>query len=232
MKARTKKRKMKRTWDDILFDAIVTAVAVILLIIFIYPLYYVIIASFSDLDAVVNGDVKFWIVGFSTESYKMLLEQKDIWSGYLNSIIITIAGTFINLVMTMIGAYVLSCPEFQPRTFVMKMMTFTMYFGGGLIPTFLLIQNLGMYNTLWALIIPNAISVHNLIIARTFISNSIPNELREAAFLDGCGHIRLLWSIILPLSKAIIAVLALYYGVAHWNSYFNALTYTIPTHIL
>ena len=225
MKKLIKRNKMKRTWDDILFDTIITAVALMLLVIFIYPLYYLVIASLSDLDAVVNGDVKFWVVGFSTESYQMLLDRKDIWTGYMNSILITVSATLLNLVMTIIGAYVLSCPEFQPRTFIMKMMTFTMYFGGGLIPTFLLIQNLGMYNTLWALIIPNAINVHNLIIARTFIANSIPYELREAAFLDGCGHIRLLWSIILPLSKAIIAVLALYYGVSHWNSYFSALVY-------
>lgn len=225
MKTRTKKTKMKRTWDDILFDVIITVIAIILLIVFIYPLYYLVIASFSDLDAVVTGEVKFWIVGFSTESYQQLLERKDIWLGYLNSIIITVVGTVINLVMTIIAAYVLSCPEFMPRNFVMKMMTFTMYFGGGLIPTFLLIQNLGMYNTLWALIIPNAVSVYNLIIARNFIANNIPYELREAAFLDGCGYIRLLWEIILPLSKGIIAVLALYYGVSHWNSYFNALVY-------
>lgn len=220
-----KAKRKKQTWDDMLFDVIITVFAVVLLIIFIYPLYYLVIASLSDVDAVVSGQVKFWFVGFSTESYQELLKRSDIWNGYLNSIIITVVGTIVNIVMTILGAYVLSCPEFLPRTVIMKLITFTMFFGGGLIPTFLLIQSLGLYNTMWALIIPGAVSVHNLIIARTFFQGNIPNELREAAFLDGCSHTKLLWTVILPLSKAIVAVLALYYGVGHWNSYFSALVY-------
>lgn len=220
-----KTKRKKQTWDDILFEVIVMVLAVLLLIIFIYPLYYLVIASFSDVDAVVSGKVRFWIVGFSTESYQALLQRSDIWRGYFNSILITAAGTTINIVMTVLGAYVLSCPEFLPRTVLMKLITFTMFFGGGLIPTFLLVQNLGLYNTIWPLILLGAVNVQNLIIARTFFQGNIPNELREAAFLDGCSHTKLLWTVILPLSKAIVAVLALYYGVGHWNGYFNALVY-------
>lgn len=220
-----KAKRKKQTWDDVLFDVIITVLAVVLMVIFIYPLYYLVIASLSDVNAVVSGQVKFWFVGFSTESYQELLKRGDIWNGYLNSIIITAVGTVVNIIMTILGAYVLSCPEFLPRTVIMKLITFTMFFGGGLIPTFLLIQSLGMYNTIWALIIPGAVSVNNLIIARTFFQGNIPNELREAAFLDGCSHTKLLWTVILPLSKAIVAVLALYYGVGHWNSYFSALVY-------
>ena len=226
MKTKTiKMQKKKQTWDDILFDVIVTLLAAVLLVVFIYPLYYLVISSFSDVNAVVNGQVKWWFVGFSTESYELMLQRADIWIGYANSILITVSGTLINIIMTVIGAYVLYCPEFMPRSTILKLMTFTMYFGGGLIPTFLLIQDLGMYNTVWALIIPNAINVQNLIIARTFFQSNIPNELREAAFLDGCSHTKLLCKVVLPLSKAIVAVLALYYGVAHWNSYFNAMIY-------
>lgn len=224
-KIAVKKRKTKQTWDDKLFDVLVIALALVLLVLFIYPLYYLVIASLSDVDAVVNGQVKFWFVGFSTESYKLMLERQDIWTGYLNSIIITVGGTIINIVLTIIGAYVVSRSEFRYRSLAMKLMTFTMYFGGGLIPNFLLVQSLGLYDSLWALMIPNAISVHNLIIARTFIENNIPVELQEAAMLDGCDYFKLLLKIIIPLSKGIIAVLALYYGVSHWNSYFNALVY-------
>ena len=218
-------KRKKQTLDDIIFDVLITVVAVILLVIFIYPLYYLVIASLSDMDAVFTGRVKFWIVDFSLDSYKELMNRSDIWRGYMNSIFITGVGTVVNLIMTVLGAYVLSCPEFLPRNIIMKLITFTMFFGGGLIPTFLLIQKLGLYDSLWALIIPGAVSVHNLIIARTFFQGNIPNELREAAFLDGCSHTRLLMDVVLPLSKAIVAVLALYYGVGHWNSYFNAMIY-------
>lgn len=217
--------KREQTWDEILFDIFLIIMTVVLLIVFIYPLYYLVICSFSEVDAVFNGEVKFLPVGFSLESYKLLLARDDIWQGYLMSASIVLTGTIINLFFTLLGAYVCACPEFLPRNVLMKVMTFTMFFSGGLIPEFMLIKNLGLYDTYWALILPGAINVTNLIIARTFFMNSIPNELREAAILDGCSHTRMLISVVLPLSKAIIAVMALYYGVSHWNSYFNAMIY-------
>lgn len=213
--------------DDIVFDAIITIISIIMLVIFLYPLYYLVICSLSDLDAVFRGEVKLWIVGFNTESYKEMLERPEIWRGYAISIGITIVGTALNLILTIIGGYVLSCREFAPRNLIMKFITFTMIFNGGLIPQFLLIQKMGMYGTYWPLILLGAINVQNLIIARTFFANNIPNELKEAAFLEGCNHVKMLRTVVLPLSKAIIAVLALYYAVGHWNAYFNAMIYLV-----
>ena len=158
--------KREQTWDEILFDIFLIIMTVVLLIVFIYPLYYLVICSFSEVDAVFNGEVKFLPVGFSLESYKLLLARDDIWQGYLMSASIVLTGTIINLFFTLLGAYVCACPEFLPRNVLMKVMTFTMFFSGGLIPEFMLIKNLGLYDTYWALILPGAINVTNLIIAR------------------------------------------------------------------
>ena len=220
-----KTAKIKRSKGDRIFDIILMVLAVILLIIFAYPLYFMIIASFSNTSAVWNGEVKFLPVGFSLEGYQELLKNTDIWIGYANSILYTALGTLINLVMTILAAYVLSQPEFKPRNVMMKLITFTMFFSGGLIPTYLLIKGLGMLDTIWALVIPGSINVTNLIITRTFFVSNIPRELKEASMLDGITDVGYLMKIVLPLSKAIIAVIALYYGVAHWNSYFNAMIY-------
>lgn len=217
--------KKKKTVDDIVFDAIVYILGFILIIVFVYPLYFVVIASLSDPLAVTRGDVLFGIVDFSMESYIELFKRSDIWIGYRNSIVYTVLGTSINVVLTVLGAYVLSCEEFLPRNIVLKLMVFTMFFNGGLIPAYLLVQGLGIYGTIWAVVLPGAVNVQNLIIARTFFIGNIPKELKEAAFLDGCSHTRLLITVIIPLSKSILAVLALFYGVTHWNSYFNAMIY-------
>ncbi|MBQ7974469.1 MAG: carbohydrate ABC transporter permease [Clostridia bacterium] len=225
MKLATNKNAIKRTSGDKIYDNITILISVLLIVIFAYPLYFIIIASLSDTSAVWNGQVKILPVGFSLEGYQEIMKNTHIWMGYLNSIFYTGFGVLVNLFFTLLMAYVLSCPEFMPRNVVMKLITFTMFFGGGLIPTYLLIKNLAMLDTVWSIVLPGAINVQNLIITRTFFQSNITGELKEAAFLDGSSHTGFLLKIGLPLSKAIIAVMALYYGVAHWNSYFSAMIY-------
>jgi len=185
----------------------------------------VISASFSNPIAIVAGDIKFIPVEFNLKSYERVFNNPKIITGYLNSIYLTVMGTFLNLVMTICGAYPLSRKDLAGRNIIALFITFTMMFGGGLIPVYLLVRSLGLYNTYWALIIPGIVSAWNMIIMRTFFQSTIPIELQEAALIDGCSNIRLLISIVIPLSTAIIAVMILFYGVAHWNAYFNAIIY-------
>jgi len=194
-------------------------------IIVLYPVIFVVSASFSSGTAIQSGNVVFLPVNPDLNGYKTVFNTPSVWLGFRNSLFYTIAGTVINIAMTMTAAYCLSRSDVPGRNFIMLLFTFTMFFNGGLIPTYLLIRNLKMLNTPWALIIPGAIGVYNMIIAKTFIQNSIPSELLEAAKIDGCGDFYYYIRIVLPLSSAIIAVLVLFYGVGHWNSYFNALIY-------
>ncbi|MCL2832503.1 MAG: carbohydrate ABC transporter permease [Treponema sp.] len=210
---------------DAVFSFIVYLLAIVLLIIFAYPLYFILIASFSDANAVWGGHV--WVIPVSPtlDGYREIIKNKDIWSGYYNSLIITALGTCINLFVTLTVAYSLSRKDFKARGIMLVFIMFTMFFSGGMIPTYLLIRNLHMLDTVWALILPVSASVTEIIIARTFFANSIPHELQDAGFLDGCSNIRYLIKIVLPLSKPIIAVLALYYGVARWGTFFSAFIY-------
>lgn len=153
------------------------------------------------------------------------MEDKSLWIGYKNTIIYAIVGTFINVALTVSAAYSISKDDLPGKKIITYGIIFTMYFGGGLIPTYILVKNLGLQNTMWALILPGAVSAYNLIIARTFMKNNEIQELVDAAFIDGCSYIKIFFLIILPLSKALMAVLILYYGVGHWNSYFSALIY-------
>ena len=182
-------------------------------------------ASFSDPDLVIRGEVLLWPKGLTTKAYTMVFENKDIWRGFRNTMFYTALGTIISVTLTVLAAYPLSRKNLRGRNFIMMAVLFTMYFSGGMVPTYLLVKDLGMYNTIWAILIPNALSTYNLIVAKTFFENSIPEELYESARLDGCGNISMLLRIVLPLSKAILAVLVLYYAVAIWNSYFDALIY-------
>lgn len=191
----------------------------------LYPILFVLAASFSSGQAVSAGRVFLWPVDFSLEGYKIVFHNKDILIGFKNSIVYTVVGTLINLVMTMIAAYALSRDDVPGANKIMLIFTFTMFFSGGMIPTYMLIRSLHMLDSIWAMVIPGAVGVYNLIIARTFIKNSIPGELLDAAKIDGCSDIKYFTTIVLPLSKAIIAVLVLFYGVAHWNSYFNPMLY-------
>ncbi|WP_376774424.1 carbohydrate ABC transporter permease [Paenibacillus eucommiae] len=195
------------------------------LLIVLYPLVFVLIASLSSPETVIRGEVWIWPKGFNLDAYSRVFQNKDIMSGYLNTIMYTIAGTAINLVMTVLAAYPLSRKDLKGRNVIVMFMMFTMFFSGGLIPTYMIIKNMGLINTFWAMVVPNAVSVFNIIIMRTFFQHTIPNEVQEAAVMDGCSNMNILVRIVLPLSMPIIAVMILFYGVGHWNAYFNALIY-------
>lgn len=190
-----------------------------------YPLIFVVSASFSSGTAVSSGQVVLWPVDFSLEGYKAVFRNKDIVMAYRNTIFYTVVGTFINVALVMTCAYPLSRPKLKGKNIFMFLFTFTMFFSGGMIPTYILVKDLGMINTVWSMLIPGALSVFNVIIARTFIQSSVPNELYEAASIDGCSDARYFFKMVLPLSKAVIAVIALFSLVGHWNSYFDALIY-------
>lgn len=195
-----------------------------LFLIIAYPLYYIIIGSFDPKVATIDG-IPFIPKEFTLDGYTAFFEHKALWRGYQNSLLYTSVGTVINIFFTVCAAYPLSRKDFYGRNIIMVLFVFTMYFSGGLIPSYLLVVNLKLINTIWALVLPPAISVYNMIIMRTYFMTSIPNELLEAAQIDGCRNFYFLQRIVLPLSKPIIAVLGLFYAVGHWNSYFSALIY-------
>ena len=210
---------------DRMFEGFLYAIALGILLVVAVPLLFVLVASLSDPDLVLRGKVFILPKGVTLQPYGMVFQNPDIWLGYRNTVIYTVGGTFINIVMTVLAAYPLSRKDLRGRRFFMLLILFTMYFNGGLIPSYLLVRDLGMDNTPWAVLIPVAISTYNLIVCRTYFENNIPAEIYESARLDGCSNARMLVSIVLPLSKAILAVLVLYYGVEHWNSFFSALIY-------
>lgn len=195
----------------------------LLLLLVAYPLLYVVMASVSAGPQYMT--LYLIPTKFSTAGYETVMQYKDIWTGYANSLINMVLGTVISLAVTMCCAYPLSRPEFRFRKVVMTLCMITMYFSGGLIPGYLLVRDLGLLNTRWALLLPGAMSVYNMIVMRSYIMTSIPNDIRESAQLDGCGNIRYLLSIVLPLSKPILAVIGLFYAVGIWNSYFDAMIY-------
>ncbi|MCJ8012350.1 carbohydrate ABC transporter permease [Paenibacillus sp. KQZ6P-2] len=210
---------------DRIFNVSIYIILSLVTVIVLYPLIFVLSASFSDPQTVLRGEMLLWPKGFNLNSYAKIFQNHDILIGYSNTILYTLIGTLINLVMTIIGAYPLSRKDFVGRNAIMALFVFTMFFGGGLIPTYLLIKDLGMLNSFWVMVIPNAVSIWNIIIMRTFFQQSIPYELQEAATIDGCSNIKILTRIILPLSMPIIAVMILFYAVAHWNAFFSALLY-------
>jgi putative aldouronate transport system permease protein len=210
---------------DRIYNAISYILLTLAVFVVIYPLYFIVIASFSDPNMVLNGKVWLLPKGINFEGYKYIFKYNDLWLGYRNSIFYTVAGTFINLALTLPCAYALSRKELYGRSVITAILAFTMYFSGGLIPTFLLVLKLGIYNTVWAMLIIGGASVWNIIISRTFFSTNIPSELREAAMIDGCKEFGFFLKIALPLSRALIAVMVLLYGAGHWNSYFKALVY-------
>lgn len=210
---------------DRVFDACNYILLTVILFIVLYPLYFVVIASFSDPMAVLGGKVIWRPVGFSLEAYKMVFRDSQVMTGYRNTIAYTCVGTTLNMVLSICAAYPLSRRQLKGKGFVMGLMVFTMFFSGGLIPTYITISRMGLLNTFAVMILPSAISVYNVMIMRTFFTNTIPYELEEAAHMDGASHIRTLVCVILPLSKPILAVMVLYYAISHWNSYFNALIY-------
>lgn len=213
------------SWNDKIFYGAAAAVLTMFFILVLYPCVYVISASFSSGTAVQSGKVVLLPVDFSLEGYKIVFHTPSVWTGFRNSLFYTVVGTAINVVMTMTAAYCLSRHDLPGRNFIMLLFTFTMFFSGGMITSYMLVQKLGLLNTVWSLLLPGAIGVYNLIIAKTFIQSAIPGELLEAARIDGCSDIMYFIKVVIPLSKAIIAVLVLFYGVGHWNAYFNAMIY-------
>lgn len=197
----------------------------LLLLTILYPLIYVVSASFSSGDALASGKVRLFPVEPTLLSYKTVFEYDAIWTGFVNSIIYTTVGTLVSMVLTLLAAYPLSREDFQGKKILSGMFLFTMMFSGGLIPSYMLIKNLGLMNTMWAIILPGAVSAYNVIVARTFFNQTIPKDLLEASQMDGCSDFRFFSQIVLPLSKPIIAVLCLWVAVALWNGYFNPLLY-------
>ncbi|MCM3129062.1 carbohydrate ABC transporter permease [Paenibacillus provencensis] len=210
--------------DRYVMTAIYILLGLVSLIV-LYPIYFVLIASFSSPEDVMLGKVWLWPKSLSLVGYERIFENNELMKGYLNTILYTFFGTLLNVVMTIAAAYPLSRQDFKGRNVFTILIVFTMFFSGGMIPSYLLIKDLGMLDTFWAMILPTAVSVWNILIMRTFFQSSIPRELQEAAFLDGCSNLKLLVRIILPLSGPVLAVMVLFYAVGHWNSYFNALIY-------
>ena len=216
---------MREPVSDRVFNTVNVLLLTVVVALIVYPVWFVLIASVSEPTQVSLGNVRWLPKGFTLEGYTRILAYRPIWIGYRNSIFYTAAGTSINLFITLTCAYALARRDFLGRNVLTAVFTFTMFFNGGLIPTFLVVRQLGMINTVWALLLPNAAAMWNIILTRTFFKSTIPHELEEAAFMDGCSNTRLFVSVVLPLSAPIIAVMALFYGVAHWNSYFQALIY-------
>lgn len=225
MKTRRKHHPIRDTLGDRLFYAGCYLITALFMLAVLYPLVYILSASFSSAEAITSGRMWLYPVDFSLVGYKYILKYDAIWLGYRNTLFYTFAGTLINVAMTMTCAYGLSRRGMRGRRFFTMIFTFTMIFSGGMIPNYLLMKNLKILNTVWCMLLPGAISAYNLIVAKTFIENSIPGDLLEAARIDGCSDVRFFFSIVLPLSKAILAVLLLMYAAAHWNAYFNAFLY-------
>lgn len=207
-----------------LFDVLNIFIMCLLMLLVIYPIYYMAIVSVSDATAVMTGNVRTHPVGFHLDVYKQFFTDKYFLRTYLNTIIITTLGTLINIIMTVILAYPLSRNDFYGHKIITGLVTFTMFFSGGMIPTYLLVNQLHLLNTYWSVVLPGAINVFNMIIMRTSFQ-SLPKELTESAYIDGANDIQILWKIVLPLSKSIIATMVLFYAVAHWNGYVHAMLY-------
>ena len=217
------KAKKRRKWTT--FDVVNYAIAVIIFFVILYPLYFVVIASFSDPNYINIGEVVFWPKGFTLDGYKRVMNTTEIWTGFRNSVIYTGLGTILNVAMTVTAAYALSKKRLPGRGVFQLIIVFTMFFSGGMIPTYLLLKNMNMLDTMWVMIIPGAVSAYNLIVTKTFFISSIPAELEEAARIDGASDFRIFFKIVIPLSTPIIAVMFLFYGVGHWNSYFDGMMY-------
>lgn len=218
-------RRIGRCRSDVIYDTILFILLSLVFLVVAYPLYFVIISSVSNPIAVSNGEVTFYPIGFTLDGYREVFKTNTVVRGFLNSLLYTVCGVSVNLLVTLPTGYALSRKDFALKKFVTFFYMLTMFIGGGMMPTYLIVKQTGLLNSMWALIIPGAMGVYNMIVAKTFFSTNIPLELMEAAKLDGCGNTRFFFHIVLPLSGAITAILVLYYGQGHWNSYFSALLY-------
>lgn len=222
---------IKPTKVDKVFDICNVVFMVLIIILMLYPLCFTLIASVSDPYEVVNGHVYLYPKGFTLEPYQNVFREKRIWLGYRNTFVYTILGTLFNLCLTIPSAYVLSKKNLPGRSVISVYFLIPMYFGGGLIPTYLLVKDIHLINTFWTLVILGGLSVYNMVVTRVFFQTSIPGELYESAHIDGASEFRCFFQIALPLSTSIIAVMALFYAVGHWNDYFTALVYTSDVEI-
>ena len=225
MKGSSAKPHMKTSGSDRRFYWTVEILVALLALIVLYPLVLTLSSSFSSGKAVTTGRVFLFPVEFTLKGYEEVFKYQKVWIGYKNTFLYTFGGTFINVCMTLICAYPLSRHEFPDRKFFTFLFTFSMLFSGGLIPTYLVMRDLGLINSRWALMLPGAIGVTQMIVTRTFIHSTIPESLVEATQIDGCSFTHFFFRFILPLSKAVIAVISLQYAIAHWNAYFNAFIY-------
>ena len=216
---------IQKSLGDKAFNVCNIVLLTILTLVILYPLYFIVIASISEPYAVAKGQVYSLPKGFTLEAYKNVFSNKLIWSGYENTIINTVLATSYNLLLTIPAAYVLTKKDMPGRMVMTWYFFITMYFGGGMVPTYLLVKSLGLLNTRWALILGTGVSCWNLIVTRQFFASSVPNSIYEAAYIDGASEIRTFTNIALPLSKPILAIMALFYGVGHWNAYYSALLY-------
>lgn len=217
--------KIKSGTEDRIFGFVTVLILTAVMLVAVYPLFFSLIASFSSPQAIYQGKVILWPADITFDGYEKIFADKTIWTGYFNGILYTVAGTFLNVVFTVPMAYALSRKEFPLGGVYMKIMVFTMYFYGGIIPLYFVVKQLHMMDTIWAVILPTMISTYNLIIARSYFMGSIPEELKEAAFLDGCGYLGFFFKVALPLSKSLIAVMVLFYAAKQWNSYFEPMIY-------
>lgn len=210
---------------DHLINAVMYMLILISVLLCTYPVWFALVASFSDPTYVNTGELLLWPKGTHLTGYKMVLEDWRILTGYKNTLLYTVFGTMLGLIVSLAAGYSLSRKDLPGRRILMLLMVFTMFFHGGMIPTYLTVKNLGLINTRTVLIVIGSVSVYNIILIRTFFMSSIPSEMMEAAFIDGCSNTRFFFQFVLPLSKAIIAVIGLYLAVGYWNNYFNALLY-------
>ncbi len=225
MKENIVKNKIKKSKEDKIFDFIIYSVATLLILITLYPMYFIVIASISNPTDVSSGNIILWPKGINFRGYEQLLNYKQLWVGYKNTIIYAVLGTCMNLIANISASYALSRKNLVGKKLITFFYLVPMFFGGGLIPTYLIIKNCNMLDTRWVMILPFSVITYYIIVGRTFFANNIPDDLWEAAQIDGCGNMTFFFKIVLPLSKAVIAVIALWSAVGHWNSYFNALIY-------
>ncbi|MFI2104534.1 carbohydrate ABC transporter permease [Isoptericola sp. NPDC019693] len=222
---RPRPRRQRESGADRAFTIVVTVTLLCAILVILYPLYFVVVASVSEPSAILNGDVWLWPRGLTFEGYARILSDPGILRGFANSVLYTVVGTAISVATILCGAYALSRRDLFGRTFFMLLFVITMFIDGGLIARYLVVQELGMLNTMWAVVLPGAVGVWNLIIARTFFESNVPDELRDAAQLDGANDFRFFWRIVLPLSKPLIALMVMIHLVANWNAFFDALIF-------
>lgn len=219
------KRRIKKSKEDIFFDVVMYTIAILLIFIVLYPMYFIVIASISNPTAVSNGEIFFWPKGINIKAYIKLAGYSQLWTGYRNTIFYVAAGSIVTLLVNIPAAYALSRKELFGRKLATIFYLIPMFFTGGLIPTYLAVKGFGLLDTIWVMVIPFSVVTYYIIVGKTFFSNTIPDDIWEAAQLDGCGYLNFFVRIVLPLSKAVIAVIALWAAVGQWNSYFNALIY-------